>query len=113
LEPEVEKDRTEAESESSNNEICCRTENRVLVDDLKTIQPESETDDDSSETKSERSREGVCCQVGNSLEDSEAPISASESNSDKLDIDFEHSRYKECYRVKYRVLLDLYFCSQK
>jgi len=113
LEPKVEKDRTKAESESSNNEICCRAKNRALVDDLKTIEPESETDDDSSETESERSGEGVCCQVGNSSEDSEAPISASESDSDKLDTDFENSRYKEHCRMKYGVLLDLCFCSQK
>jgi len=45
MEPEVKKDRTESESESSNDGICCGAENRALVEDLETIEPESETDD--------------------------------------------------------------------
>jgi len=74
LEPEVEKHKTEAKSESSNNKICCRAENRALVDDLETIEPESETDNDSSETELERFGEKVCCQAENLSEDSKAPI---------------------------------------
>jgi len=57
LEPEVEKDRTEAESESLDDRICCRAENRALVDDLETMEPESETDEDNSEMESESVRE--------------------------------------------------------
>jgi len=72
----VENDRTKAESESSDDKICCRAGNGALVDDLETMEPESETDDDNSELKSEseRSRDGVCHQVGNLSEDSEASI---------------------------------------
>jgi len=59
------------------------------------MEPESETDDDNPELESKMSRDSVCCQAGNLSEDSEAPISESESDSDKLDTDFEHSRYNE------------------
>jgi len=62
-EPEVEKDRTESESECSDDGICCRTENRAL-EDLETIEPELETDDDNPESESEMSRGGMCHQVG-------------------------------------------------
>ena len=62
-EPEVEKDRTESESESSDDKIYCGAENRTL-EDLETIEPESETDNDNPESESEMSRGGVCCQVG-------------------------------------------------
>jgi len=58
---EVEKDRTESESESSNNRVCCGAENRALVGDLETMEPESETDNNNLETKSKRSRNGVSC----------------------------------------------------
>ena len=63
-EPEVEKYRTESESESSNDGICCGVENRTLVEGLETIEPESETDDDNPESESEVSGGGVCRQVG-------------------------------------------------
>jgi len=33
MEPEVEKDRAERESESFDDGICCRAENEALVDD--------------------------------------------------------------------------------
>ena len=36
MEPEVEKDRTESESESSNDGICYGVENRALAEDLET-----------------------------------------------------------------------------
>ena len=61
-EPEVEKDRTE--SESSDDGICYGAENRALVEDLETIEPESETDDDNPESELEMSGGRVCCQVG-------------------------------------------------
>ena len=61
-EPEVKKDRTESESESSDDGICCGVGNGALVEDLETIEPESETDDDNPE--SEMSGGGVCRQVG-------------------------------------------------
>jgi len=64
MEPEVEKDRTESESESSNDGICCRAENRALAENLETIEPESETDDNNPESESEMSRGRVCRQVG-------------------------------------------------
>ena len=64
MEPEIEKDRTESESESSNDGICCAAENRALVDDLETMKPELETDDNNPESESEMSRDEVCCQVG-------------------------------------------------
>ena len=64
MKPEVKKDRTESESESSNDGICCGAENRALVEDLETIEPESETDDDNPESESEMSGGRVCCQVG-------------------------------------------------
>jgi len=60
LEPEVEDDRTESESESSDDGICCEAENGALVGDLETMEPESETDNDNSESESERSGDGVC-----------------------------------------------------
>jgi len=60
MEPEVEKERIESESESSNDGICCGVGNGALVEDLKTMEPESETDDDNPETESERSRDRVC-----------------------------------------------------
>jgi len=63
MEPEVKKDRTESESESSDNGICCGAENRTL-EDLETIEPESETDDDNPESESEMSGGGVYRQVG-------------------------------------------------
>jgi len=63
MEPEVKKDRTESESESSNDRICCGAENRTL-EDLETIEPESETDDDNPESESEMSGGGVYRQVG-------------------------------------------------
>jgi len=63
MEPEIEKDRIESESESSDDRICCGVENRTL-EDLETIEPESETDDDNPELESEMSRDGVCRQVG-------------------------------------------------
>ena len=63
-EPEIEKDRTESESESSDDGICCGAENRALVDDLEAMKPESETDDDNPESKSEISGGRVCHQVG-------------------------------------------------
>jgi len=63
MEPEVKKDRTESESESSDDGICCGAENRTL-EDLETIEPESETDDDNPESESEMSGGGVYCQVG-------------------------------------------------
>ena len=53
----------ESESESSNDGIRCRAENRTLVEDLETIEPESETDDDNLESESEMSGGGVCRQV--------------------------------------------------
>ena len=56
-EPEVKKDRIEAESESPDDRICCRAENRALVNDLETMEPESETDKDNSEMESESVRE--------------------------------------------------------
>jgi len=62
-EPEIEKDRTESESESSDHGICCGVENRALVDDLETMKPESETDNDNPESESARSGDGVCHQV--------------------------------------------------
>ena len=64
-EPEVKKDRTESELESSDDRICCRAENRTL-EDLETIEPESETDNNNPESESEleMSRGGVCHQVG-------------------------------------------------
>ena len=62
MEPEIEEERTESESESSEDEICCGVENRALAEDLETIEPESETDDDNLE--SEMSGGGVCRQVG-------------------------------------------------
>jgi len=55
MEPEVKKDRTESESESSNNGICCRAEESTLVEDLETIELESETDNDNPESESEMS----------------------------------------------------------
>ena len=63
-EPEFEKDRTESESESSDNGIHCEAENRALAEDLETIEPESEIDDDNPESESEMSGGGVCRQVG-------------------------------------------------
>jgi len=60
LESEVKKDRTEAESESSDDGICCRADNRALVDDSETMEPESETDDDNPESESEMPRYRVC-----------------------------------------------------
>jgi len=63
MEPEVEKDRTESESESSDDGICCGVENRALAEDLETIEPESETDDDNLELESEMSGGGVRRQV--------------------------------------------------
>ena len=63
MEPEVEKDRTESESESSDDGICCRAENRALVEDLETMEPESETDDFNPGSVSEMSGDGVCHQV--------------------------------------------------
>jgi len=63
MEPEVEKDRTESESESSDDGICCRAENRALVEDLETMEPESETDDFNPGSASEMSGDGVCHQV--------------------------------------------------
>ena len=113
MEPEVKKDKTEAESESSNDEICCRAENGALVNNLETMELELETDNDNSKTESERSGERVYCRAGNLSEDSEAPILALESDSDKLDTDFEHSGYKECYGAECGALLDSCFCSQK
>jgi len=56
-EPEVEKDIIEAESESPDDRICCRAENRALVNDLETMEPESETDKDNSEMESESVKE--------------------------------------------------------
>jgi len=64
MEPEVEKDRTESESESSDNRICCRAGNGALVEDLETMEPKLEIDDNNLESESEMSRGGVCCQVG-------------------------------------------------
>jgi len=64
MEPEVEKDRTESESESSDNGICCRVGNGVLVEDLETIEPELETDDDNLDSESEMSGGRVYRQVG-------------------------------------------------
>jgi len=64
MELEVKKDRTESELESSDDGICCGAENRALVEDLETIEPESETDDDNLESESEMSRGKVCRQVG-------------------------------------------------
>jgi len=61
LKPEGENDRTESKSESSDDKICCGAGNGVLVEDLETMEPESEIDDDNSETKSERSKDRVCC----------------------------------------------------
>ena len=63
MEPEVEKDRTESESECSDNRICCGAENRALKD-LETREPESETNDDNLESESEMSSGRVCRQVG-------------------------------------------------
>jgi len=60
MEPEVKKDRTESESESSNDGICCGVENRALVEDLETIEPESETDSEHSRYKG---RCGVECRA--------------------------------------------------
>ena len=82
MKPEVEKDRTELESESSDDGICCRAENRTL-EDLETIEPESETDDNNPESESEMPGGGVCRQVGYLLEDSEASISEPGSDIDK------------------------------
>jgi len=93
-EPEVEEDQTESESEGSDNRICCRAENRALVDNSEIMEPESKTDDDNPESESETSGDRVCHQVRNSSEDSEASISELESASDKLDLDFEHFEYK-------------------
>jgi len=62
MEPEIEKDRTESESESSDDGICCGAENRIL-EDLETIEPESETDNDNPESESEMSGGRVCRQV--------------------------------------------------
>ena len=39
MEPEVEEERTESESESSEDGICCEAENRALAEDLETIEP--------------------------------------------------------------------------
>ena len=64
MEPEVKEERTESESESSEDRICCGVENRTLVEDLETIELESETDDDNPESESEMSGDGVCRQVG-------------------------------------------------
>jgi len=64
MEPEIEKDRIESESESSNDGIYCTAENRALVDNLETMKPELETDDNNPESESEMSRDEVCCQVG-------------------------------------------------
>jgi len=60
LELEVKKDRTEAESESSDNRICCRAENRILVGDSETMKPELKTDGDNLEIELERSGDRVC-----------------------------------------------------
>jgi len=62
MEPEVRQDRTESESESSDDGICCGAENRIL-EDLETIEPELEIDDNNPESESEISGDGVCCQV--------------------------------------------------
>jgi len=64
MEPEVEEERTESESESSDDRICCGAENGALAEDLETIEPELETDNDNPESESEVSRGGVCRQVG-------------------------------------------------
>jgi len=56
---EIEKNKTESESESSDDGICCGAENRALVEDLETIEPESETDNDNPESESEMSGGGV------------------------------------------------------
>jgi len=82
-EPEVEKDRAERESESSDDGICCGAKDGALVDDSETMEPESETDDNNSERESEMPGDGVCHQVGNSSEDSKAFISESESDIGK------------------------------
>ena len=63
MEPEVEEERTESESESSDDGICYRVGNRALVEDLETIEPESETDDNNSELESEMSGGRACRQV--------------------------------------------------
>jgi len=108
-EPEVKDDRTEAESESSNNRICCGAGNRALVGDSETIEPELETDDNNSESESERSRDGVCCLVESLPEDSKASTSEPGSDNNTLETDSEYSRCKEHCRA----LSDLCFCSQK
>ena len=59
MEPEIEKDRIESESESSNDGICCTAENRALVDDLETMKPELETDD-TIQSQSQRCPETKC-----------------------------------------------------
>ena len=64
MEPEVEEERTESESESSEDGICCGVENRALAEDLETIEPESETDNDNPESELEMSGGRVCRQVG-------------------------------------------------
>jgi len=113
LELEVKNNRTKVESGSSDNRICCEVGDGALVGDLETMEPESETDNDNSESESERSRDKVCHQVENSLEDSEALILELRSDNDKLEIDLEHSGYREHCRVECGALSDLCFCSQK
>jgi len=95
LELEVKNDRTEAESESFDNRICCEVGDGALVGDSETMEPESETDNNNSESESERSRDEVCHQVENSSKDSEALILELGSDNDKLGIDSEHSGYRE------------------
>jgi len=113
MELEVEKDRAERESESSDDRICCGAEDRALVDNWETMEPELETDDNNPEPESEMPGDGVCRQVRKSSEDSEASISESESNSDKWETDWEYSGYEVYYRVEYGALLDSCFRSQK
>ena len=60
LELEVKNDRIEAESESSDNRICCEVGDRALVGDSETMEPESKTDNNNSELELERSKDKVC-----------------------------------------------------
>ena len=106
---EVENDRTEAESESSDDRICCGAGNGALVEDSETMEPELETDDNNLGSESEISEDGVCCLVKSLPEDSEASTLEPGSDNDTLETDSEYSGCKECCRA----LLNSRFHSQK
>jgi len=88
-------------------------DNGALVNDWETMELELETDDDNPESELGMSGDRVCRRVENLSEDSKASILESESDSNKLDPDFEYSGYEERCGVECKALLDSCFHFQK